>query len=339
MALESACIRANLSISNVFYSYTGTDLMARGPAKPPPYSPRDIESVLGFAVFSRGLRGLGLPQHLRLLLEYGKPVVVLDEDGLYASGRAVPRRKNLRIFPVGYSPAAGEAMGRLLVGLGHRRVAYLDPFPGALWSQNRLDGLRRAWRAAGYADGVVHVPVQAPSPGPLYDESGRYMGDVAASVADAFDARDRIQAELARIVRVDRFSELSVDLMDWYAADSLARVVAPAVDSLLPRGDITAFVAASDSVAMAAIRRLEANGLRVPADRSVAGFDDGYEAHLFELTTYNFNSTAAVQAMVDFIVNPGWRPLAGARDCVVEVDGYVKERGTTGPCADRGVVR
>ncbi len=69
----------------------------------------------------------------------------------------------------------------------------------------------------------------------------------------------------------------------------------------------------------------------------VAGFDDGYSAHLFDLTTCNSNGAAAVQAMVDFIVNPGWRPLSGARDCVVEVEGYVKERGTTGPAPARVV--
>jgi hypothetical protein len=36
--------------------------------------------------------------------------------------------------------------------------------------------------------------------------------------------------------------------------------------------------------------------------------------------------------MVDFIVDPGWRPLADVtRNCVVEIDGFIKERGTTGP--------
>jgi DNA-binding LacI/PurR family transcriptional regulator len=166
----------------------------------------------------------------------------------------------------------------------------------------------------------------------LYDEAGRFLGDVAATMADALDGRDSVQAELARIVREDRSTALSVDLMRWHGADLLAKAVTPAVDSLLPRKDITAYIAASDAVAMAAILRLEAKGLRIPADLSVVGFDDGYDAHLFDLTTCNFNSTAAVQAMVDFIVNPGWRPLAGGtRDCVVEVNGYVKERGTSGP--------
>lgn len=331
MALESACIRANLGISNVFYSYTGSELHPVGPGKPPPYSPRDLDSVLGFAVFTRGLMGLGLAQYLRLLLGYGRPVVVLDENGLYASKTALPRRKNLRIFPIGYSESAGVAMGRLLLRLGHRRVAYLDPYAEDLWSQNRLAGLRRAWSAAGFDDGVVHVRVDTPIPAPLYDESGRLLSEVAAAMADGLDERDGVQARLARIVREQRSQALSVHLMRWYGDDSLARAVAPAVDSLLPRTDITAFAAASDVVAMAAILHLEKRGLRVPADKSVAGFDDGYDAHLFDLTTCNFNCTAAVQAMVDFIVNPGWRPLSGdTRECVVEVDGYVKERGTTG---------
>ncbi|MBD3241985.1 MAG: GntR family transcriptional regulator [Chitinivibrionales bacterium] len=339
MALENACIRANLSISNVYYRYTGTELKSQGPAKAPPYSPRDLESVLGFVVFTRGLQGLGLERFVRLMLGYGKPVAVLDENGLYAAGRALPRRKNLRIFPIGYSAAPAEAMGRLLLRLGHRRVAYLDPYPQDLWSRNRLAGLRQAWRAAGYADGVVHVPVATPPPAPLYDESGRYMGDVAALMADGLDQRDSVQARLARIVREDRSSALSVHLMRWHGADSLTRALAPAIEGLLPRTEITAWAAANDEVAMAVIRGLEARGLRVPHDRSVVGFDDGYDAHLFDLTTVSFNSTAAVQAMVDFIVNPGWRPLShGARECVVEVNGYVKERGTSGP-AHRGRTR
>jgi DNA-binding LacI/PurR family transcriptional regulator len=250
---------------------------------------------------------------------------------LYATGRALRRRKNLRFFPIGYSVSAGEAMGRLLLRLGHRRVAYLDPYSEALWSQNRLVGLRRAWRAAGFADGVVQTRVDTPPPAPLYDSSGRYLGDVAATMTDGLDEHDSVQADLARVVREGKSNALAVHLMRWHGENSLAKALAPAVDSLLPRSDITAFVAANDAVAMAAILHLESRGLRVPADRSVAGFDDGYDAHLFDITTCNFNCTAAVQAMVDFIVNPGWHPLSGGvRDCVVEVDGYVKERGTTG---------
>jgi len=330
MAFEGACIRANLGITNVFYSYTGTELLPRGPGRPPPYSPRELESVLGFAVFARGLQGLGMTQHLRTLLGYGKPVAVLDEDGVYASVRALPRRKNLRLFPLGFSVASGELVGRLLLRLGHRRVGYLDPFPDTLWSQNRLAGLRRAYQAAGFADGVVQVRVDTPEPAPLYDQSGTILSDVAASMADALDGNDSVRASLARIVREKKSTELSVHLMRWQEAESLAAVVARAVDGLVSRSDITAYAAANDAVAMAAIPHIEAKGLRVPEDRSVVGFDDGYDAHLFDLTTCNFNSTAAVQAMVDFIVNPGWRPLAGARDCVVEVDAHIKERGSTG---------
>jgi len=331
MTLESACVRANLGISTVFYNYAGTQLHPQGPGKAPPYPPRDLESVLGFAVYTRGLRSLGLAEHLRTLLGYGKPVAVLDEDGVYAAGPGLPRRRNLRVFPIGFSIAAGEVVGRLLLKLGHRRIAYLDPFPAELWSQTRLAGLRRAFDAAGLPGAVVHVPVNTPPPSSVIDQSGRDLRGIALLMAAALDRGDSVQAKVARTIVERNAGVLAVHLEEWYGEESLVEVVTPVLDSLRQRQDITAYAAANDAVAIAAIRHLEGKGVRVPDGISVAGFDDGYAAQAFGLTSYNFNSVAAVQAMVDFIVDPGWRPLAGAaRNCVVEVAGFVKERRTTG---------
>lgn len=40
-------------------------------------------------------------------------------------------------------------MGRYLYEKGHRRVAFISPYHGVGWSQDRLVGLRDGMRAAG----------------------------------------------------------------------------------------------------------------------------------------------------------------------------------------------
>ena len=73
------------------------------------------------------------------------------------------------------------------------------------------------------------------------------------------------------------------DLVLWYHTEE--RAVAPAAGAavLARRGKMDAVVCYNDEIAVAVIRALEAEGLRVPEDISVTGYDNSLLAENFKM--------------------------------------------------------
>jgi len=329
MTLENACSRSGLRVNTVFYSYVDASFRATGPFAGPPYSRRDLSTVLGFVVFTRGLGPLPPSGLVRELAGYRRPVTVVDEDGECLQHTWGPVR-NVRVFPVAQTATGGRQVGELLLGLGHCSATYVDPYPDQAWSRTRLAGLRSAFAAAGREGGVTHLRVELPQSPPTQDGRGRTVADIVGYLGGRLDSGDPLQAGLARLLAVEERTTLSEYLWDWLVREHAGAALAPHLDTLAQDPALTAVVGANDMVALHCLKRFERAGVAVPSAVSVAGFDDSFPAQVFELTSYDFNGTAAVQAAVDFVVDPR-RPLATdlARDGVVEVPGFVKERRTT----------
>jgi DNA-binding LacI/PurR family transcriptional regulator len=98
----------------------------------------------------------------------------------------------------------------------------------------------------------------------------------------------------------------------------------PVMERALEQTDVTVWVCANDSAAIEAIEFLSRNRVRVPDDISVVGFDDGVEASLLKLTTYNFNGQAAVHAILSHVLNPGRGNREG--NAPEEIEGFLVER-------------
>jgi DNA-binding LacI/PurR family transcriptional regulator len=197
-------------------------------------------------------------------------------------------------------------MGSFLLRRRHLRAAYISPFHAEAWSQNRLQGLTQFYRDAGHPDAVV--PATA-------DHIGWLSADrLPASIMAAADE------EPNRKLRLEE-------------------TLPAGIDGLLANRDITAWVAANDAVGIACLRLLAERGIRVPARISVASFDDSFFALVNDLTSYNFNTPAVVQAMIQFIVNPSWPPVRRRTGEAVEVDGFVNERESTGTSTPRQAAR
>ncbi len=83
-----------------------------------------------------------------------------------------------------------------------------------------------------------------------------------------------------------------------------------ATDDLLQQSDFTAIVAANDQMALGAMSRLSQQGLRVPDDVSVTGFDDIPEAQFFSppLTTIRQDFSAlgrkGLESLIEMIEQP-----------------------------------
>ncbi len=299
--IETTCSQAGLGVRKVFYGYgypaSGEIRLTAG--KGPPYRRRDLEDILGFVLIARGLQDLGHRDFVLGLAATGRPVSVLDENGGVITALDGSAPSNVRVFSLGNSMRPGQNVGRHLLELGHRRVAYICGPPSVRWSRNRGEGLHEVFDAAGLRDAIVPVDIG--------EEGARLMTEAV----------------------VTRESQPNSPALDQFHG-ALGEALASRLRGLLARHDITAWVGANDDIGIACCRFLKGAGVDVPGRVSVMGFDDSYPALVNDLTSYNFNSPSVVRAMINHILRPTWAPLRGRADNIVEIDGFVNTRRTTG---------
>lgn len=131
----------------------------------------------------------------------------------------------------------GRRLTEHLISLGHRRIGYVAGPPERTTTRHRLEGHRAALRGAGLdaAKGGTGRDAAADGEGPGADDQERL------TVHGPYDRRSGYEATLELLRR------------------------AP---------DVTAVVAANDTVALGACAAVRDQGMRIPQDISVAGFDD-----------------------------------------------------------------
>ncbi|WP_239086629.1 LacI family DNA-binding transcriptional regulator, partial [Streptomyces parvus] len=131
----------------------------------------------------------------------------------------------------------GRRLTEHLISLGHRRIGYVAGPPERTTTRHRLEGHREALRAAGLDD----LPAGDGTAGGTGGTGGPAADDDRLVVHGPYDRRSGYEATLELLRR------------------------AP---------DVTAIVAANDTVALGACAAVRDQGMRIPQDISVAGFDD-----------------------------------------------------------------
>jgi DNA-binding LacI/PurR family transcriptional regulator len=105
-------------------------------------------------------------------------------------------------------------------------------------------------------------------------------------------------------------------------------VLEPLLRKALDEPGITAWVTANDATAFPAMKFLKKQGIRVPGDISVIGFDDVAEAFNSGLSTYNFNPPKVASCMLSYILKPAqFQKVFTQNPC--ESEGMILERKTT----------
>jgi DNA-binding LacI/PurR family transcriptional regulator/DNA-binding transcriptional regulator YhcF (GntR family) len=321
-ALEGECARcgARLSICTPA-SVSGGALTESelGPALRSRYA--NTTDVLGFVVWPIGFfSAAGTALLVRELLAVGRPVAVLDETGQTPLPRIAGSR--YQVFQSAGTASPGSDVGRHLLRLGHRRVAYISPVHAEAWSRARLAGLTRAFDTAGFEGAVQGYTVDRswyPRGGIDLEPHMRRVAEGAGEVPDA---------EGARFVRAVR--SCGDDIRMAIRREAMHERLSVLLEQALAQRAATAWVAASDEFALDCIEFLAGHGLEVPGDISVVGFDDTHQAFQHGLTSYNFNAGAVMHAMVRHLFG---RHREGARRRVsdpLEVRGFINVRRTTG---------
>jgi DNA-binding LacI/PurR family transcriptional regulator/DNA-binding transcriptional regulator YhcF (GntR family) len=324
-SLESECSRSGIALE-VFPFDEDRAALYTSAGEPASTAAIRRAGALGLLLWTTGI---SMPNQQRLVAQFGRcsvPIAVLDESGDGSLDEALRQQSRLRVFPVGIGAMHGEVMGRYLLGLGHRHVAYVSPVHNTLWSRNRLHGLRQAFRAFGAANAVTAVTCETTAP------SGR---DLPA----AFREMHHVVDHLMHYERVHRGSDATViaeavrvlgEQLDAVLEITLPRrELQPLLQKVLAEKAVTAIVGANDLIAAECLVFLTQHGRRVPHDYSVVGFDDTWREFQTGLTSYNFNYPAMARAMLGHVLR--WRALrrvVAARP-VIEMEGFVNGRRTS----------
>lgn len=311
--LEHECIRLRLNLRMVFYDF-------RQGVWPAQRQTRRMKAPLGSLLWTAGIPLEACREAITRLIPSDSPLCILSESedvrSVSAPGRFVKR------YSLAVSGTCAQHVGRYLLRLGHRRVAFVSPMHETDWSCQRAKGLQEVYRQAGLADAVVIVTAGGATKEVLDATLGRKVWSAAEGLT--VDALWK-----GRPLRPYR-NQVAEALSDACTIALVREAKCAATWSLLAQADpvgagCTAIVGVNDIVALTTTDFLARRQVQVPGQVSVVGFDDELAAMTTRVTSYNFNCAALVGSMLDHIV----KPTAQRPDNAHEVDGFVVERGTT----------
>ncbi|MDD5672600.1 MAG: substrate-binding domain-containing protein [Chitinivibrionales bacterium] len=263
---------------------------------------------------------------LDFLVPFDRPIAFIDEWGYYRGFEAANHRSQryVRFFAAGTSETAAKTMGNMLLGLGHRKIAYISVYGDEqfLFSSQRYRGLKAVFRAAGLREGVTALTsnfYEVPSDHRLFKKSmedrpdwmGMYESAKKIVPLNSHRHADKLMATLQTISAEEKFRQLC----------------RPLFERALLYTDCTAWVCANDHMAYWAVDFLKAHNKKLPDDLSLVGFDDMFYALQNDITSYNFNTPMLVHRIFQYILNPSCEKNAN-RFALIEIPGHVMLRGS-----------
>ncbi|MDD5673479.1 MAG: substrate-binding domain-containing protein [Chitinivibrionales bacterium] len=264
---------------------------------------------------------------LRFLIPFRRPISFIDLWNYYPFYRKTHPRVSptVRFFSIDASGNEGRDVGNLLLQSGHRKIAYFSIYQSESWSIKRYAGLAQAFSAAGlprsigaYTSDDYDLHLEAPLSSfdylnqPDWKKLINIDGIIKRKHLSSFEAASFYQA------------------VEWaYRGCKLALFYKPLFKRALADPAITAWVAANDETAFAAMDFLAAARRRVPADMALVSFDDDFNALFRNLSSYNFNLSGLLHQALEHLLRPSF-PSVKQADGPVEIRGYVVQRGSLG---------
>jgi len=316
--LAAECSRAGVKVEFAPFRFGPEGLVGPRGTKRLNYTPRQLQPMLGFMVWTQGLDSGSLPRFVSHLAAYERPVAVLDVGAAVDFRPLLRPGSRTRVFDLGPSPRCAQLAARYLLDSGHRRIAYITHSPAP---DTRESALKQAFALAGLPGAVSafrFTPVTWKETGSVRSQSGTLDSFIERLNSGKTLRHRLLQRALARYR--DRLS-------GHLREEAIYLNLAPVLEAALRHEDITAWVAEDDSTAVRCLEFLQARDVALPQRLSLLGFDDTEEALLRGISSYNFNIPGIMHAMVEHIVRP--HPVRGSRERVV-IDGFINVRQTSG---------
>ncbi|MBD3420411.1 MAG: GntR family transcriptional regulator [Chitinivibrionales bacterium] len=313
--LEMACARANVqvdicTVDDNFDGINGTDFTS---GKTTPLLQGD--QVFGYLY----LANMDTPVHARVLKMLPltrKPVAVLDETGNAIDDASLLKSRRLKIFRMTVSQAPARQIAHYLLSLGHKHIAFISPFHDAVWSQQRLKGLREVYAMAGSGVAVSAYISHKPFKESALEHSGIQV------LQRAFHAwRRTAQVEFIKEVE-PLFATIEEKGIRW---GELRRQLKEHFSKALSDRSITAWVFPTDFLGDVAMDFLADRGIKIPEAISLIGFDDSFRSLRCGLASYNFNIEAVANAMLQYVIHGKVPGVPNDRKCI-EIKGAIVNR-------------
>ncbi|MEK7392593.1 MAG: substrate-binding domain-containing protein, partial [Fibrobacterota bacterium] len=203
---------------------------------------------------------------------------------------------------------AGRTMSEFVSSLPHRKVAWVSPFHGSVWSTNRLEGFKSS-----LTPGIEMVDA-------VHDWNSEW--DIQVKVAWAKETLDRFDLEgLDPLNDLDALRRPFVEAM---TRQRCLEIFGPALEQALASG-ATLWVAGSDLISRWCLHWLALRGMEVPRDLALVSFDDTRDASRLNLSSLRFDVQSMARGMIRQV-------LSSKQDhkLVTRYTGFVVERGSTG---------
>lgn len=324
MVLQELCTRRNLQLLFVRLTYQGKRvcLFAREDTEKLSRIPRN--RVLGVILSLTAIHDVEGTEIIPYANSFGRPIAVIDDLGDTVALRGFSALKNVRLFRNRSGVVPGTIVGSYLLSHGHRKIAYISSTAHTKWSQNRLRGLREAYRVAGLTGGITEVRF-SPYSRTARAELQQGMREHSRELQRYLEQRQLPLGDIHHVVGGLISSTRSLD-----EKNRTSSLLPAHLDQLADNSAITAWVCATDKLAVECLRYCRKCNMQVPRDISIVGFDDSFDAFTHDLTSFNFNRTVQLGLVFDRLHEGQWgsqQPHPVIDDSVERV-GYVTERGT-----------
>jgi DNA-binding transcriptional regulator YhcF (GntR family)/DNA-binding LacI/PurR family transcriptional regulator len=260
---------------------------------------------------------------LATLMNYNIPVSAWIEDSriLNTVDRFVPHYRKLTFFDSSYSTIPGSDVGRYLLEKGHRGIAFISPFHGSPWSQNRLKGLKKA---IDLHPGAVLFPFT----------DTRHINDYFFMVPflENADFDRHFQSESIRN-SVHDFLSSRISFVK-YEHDTLLRdnaifsCIKNAVDQVIASPSITALVCVNDLIAGIITDYWNFQDIAHEKRPALIGFDNSFKSLQQQFSSYEFNTHGEIQNMITHVLYPE-NTLFPRNKPVIRLSGKVIERASS----------
>ncbi len=298
----------------------GPNAVLYGPDRARPYV--FDENVIGCIVLLNQISDLW-PDLFNKLVGLRIPIAVIDEFGHWSVGEHFHSPGRVRVFSFSTGRLAATEITRTLLRYGHRHFAFISPYPFAFWSGMRREAIQEELDKANIGDNLTVIE-----------------SDIGEEVSRLFPSGSGKEVHRYAMETLKRFPPV---VQGAYARNNNAgswsmHITSEAVDRLLQvrleplyrRPEITAWIAVNDQCAAIASQGLRDNGRHMPADLSLASFDNTPAAQDLRIASYDFNASGCVSAVLNFLTSSidSRKTFPTER---IEIPGTLVERASLGP--------
>ncbi len=257
---------------------------------------------------------------LAKLLTYNIPVSAWIEDSriLDTVDRYVPHYKKLTFFDSSYSTIPGSDVGRYLLEKGHRNIAFISPFHGSPWSQNRLKGVKKA--IALFSDATLY-----PFTVSEYINDYYYMQPFIENSEFYHQFTSDINKKQIHDFLGTRISTVKYEYDTLLRDNLIFTYIKNAVDQITHDQSITSLVCVNDLVAGLITDYWNYNQVSSRDRPALIGFDNSFNSLQQQFSSYEFNTQGEIQDMISHVLYPE-NALFSRNKPVIRLSGKVIER-------------